>query len=973
VLSGFAKRVWGVFLLSLPLLFIARSPLEAQFTLGGAASSASSASSASGSLFLEGQSSSVTVVYKPQNEEERRTFMLRAFIENSDEALIRDIVQMFSLTPEGDLRELRAQLMRYLGLINIIQDPRTPYELVIQDVFRSPNLDDNFVVYADEGVHVRSTRDPNSGIITLRGDNGNLRVQFKTQTITARLIRIDMKRKEIFGEGNAVIRDGDSVIVGEKFYFNSESKYGVIYDAQTYIAPYYYHGKKIRKVGEKNYVLDDGWFTTCDADPPHYGFGVGKAWLFQDTRLVAIDVSYLASEYPVVWVPTFLHPMSGTGFWLGIAKDSRVGWFIQVENVGTMLGLPVEFSFDPYQRLGTAILANKELKGESWNLNASLGLAYDKPLQEQGADTWSNIVDGNLDPSDDIGPFGDWKREWRWKIDLKPSVKILHDQNNPNAGSSSLTGTFNIQSDPYFQTEFEGVRQRNIDLQKIFRQEEVKLFNTGSAQPRNWNFSLNDTRGGSSLTLSGDWAFRAKINTNEGVNYFANDYEIYKKDTLIFPRVGYSFSGKILSSSPYADTNLVNTSTNLGEGKNDPLALDTAADQRRATAGSTANYSISYDARVTFEQMKRYKDTDESLIEQRYTRNLNLNVPMSFSVGNFFSTSLRLGLGDYDMWGDTTEESQRLNYLINTKTDLNETFSLNFGDVFNKGMLTEVGGKIGFSHSAAYRVSAAENENDKYYNLHQHNASANAVLNLFRTEARVSTSMSLEKMREETRNWGRDRVSPLRFSVSSRPFEFLSLDMSHNYSVKTSKSTDNTLRVGIRSTEFSLPLIEKVSALNFDTTWNYDYFNPRANSLSLSFGVSVQVHELWAIDVRLNSQNRDLYLYSSDFAAQFSVPQRSFFKDLLNSLMFWSTDKLKDTRFYAQSIALALVHDLHNWEMRFDASIAQMVNNSKRKFSYFDFTFVFSISMKQNIGITFPDQRYRYTADGDGNYYGKYN
>ena len=959
-------------MLGLPLVAAVTFSLEAQFGFGR------ESSTPAGEHIIGGTSTTNTniVIYKPKNEEERRTFMLQAFIESADETLIRDIVRMFSLKPEGDLRELRTQLMRYLGLMSLVHDSRTPSELLIKDVFRSPNLDDNFVVYADEGVHVRSSRDPNSGIVTLRGDNGNLRVHFKDQTITARLIRIDMHRKEIFGEGNAVIRDKNSVIVGDKFYFNSDSQYGVIYSAETFMAPYYYYGKKIRKVGEQNYILDDGWFSTCDADPPHYGFGVGKAWLFQDLRLVAWDVSYLASDSTIVWVPFFFHPMAGTGFWLGVAKDSRVGWFVQVENVGSMLGLPFEFSFDFYERLGAAILAENQITAEKWSLGLKLGLAYDKPLQQSGFDEWTNIVNGNLDPADDIGPFGDWKRELRWKIDVDQTIKVLHDQNNPAVGSSSLSFKFNLQSDPFFQSDFEGPRQRNVDIQKIWRQDEVKLFNQGSPQDRVWSLGVNDTRGGSSLSLTGNWTYAPKINTstNDTINYFANDYYVYNKSTFIFPRVSYGLSGKILSSSPYASTNIVNTSTNLGTDRNDPLALDAEAEQRRAMAGNTVNYSITYDARISLEQMKRFQDDDDSVVvEQRYTRNLNLNVPMSFSIGKFFSTSLRFGLADYDMWGETTQVSQKDNYLVNTRTDLSETFSLNFGDVFNKGTLTEIGGKLALSHNAAYKIAAEENPNEKYNKLYRHNATASASFNLFRTELRASSSVALEVMKEETRNWGGDRFAPLRFTLSSTPFDFLRIDGSHTYSFKTDASTDNMLRVSINSPDFALPFIQKVSTLVLDTAWSYDYFNPRAHYMSIGLNLAVQVSDLWAINMRMNSMNRDTYLYSSALAAEVGVEPRSFFRDLLNSLMFWDSDRLKDTRFYAQSLNFALIRDLHNWEMRFDASVSQMVNNSKRKFSYFDLTFVFSIVMKQNIGITFPDQRYHYTADQDGNYSGKYN
>jgi len=437
--------------------------------------------------------------------------------------------------------------------------------------------------------------------------------------------------------------------------------------------------------------------------------------------------------------------------------------------------------------------------------------------------------------------------------------------------------------------------------------------------------------------------------------------------------VNYSLSGKILASSPYANTNIVDTSTNLGINKNDPLALDPEAEMRRALSGNKVNYSISYDARIMFEQLKRYNDSDEELIERRYTRNLNLNVPLTFSIGSFFSTSLRLGMGDYDMWGDTTEESQKLNYLVNTRTDLSESFSLRVGEIFNKGTLTEIGGNLALSHNAAYKIASEENPNEKYNKLYQHNASASAGFNLFRTEFKVSTSVSLEVMKEETRNWGGDRFAPLRFSMTSTPFDFLTITGSHTYSLKTSESTDNTLGISIRGPEFTMPLIQKVSGFSFNTTWNYDYFNPRADSISINLSMNVRISDLFAFSISMNSLNRDTYLYSKELAARYGLESRSFFRDLLNSLMFWSSSRLKDTRFYAQALTFSLIHDLHNWEMRFDTSISQMVNNSKRKFSYFDFTFVFSIVMKHNIGITFPEQRYRYTADPDGSYYGKYN
>ncbi len=946
--------------------------LSAQFSFAGPGAATNTGRTATNTAATNA-TGKTNIVYNPQNEEERRTFMLKAFVENADDRLVRDVVRMFKLPENGDLRELREQLFRYLGLVAVIQDPRKPAEVMIQDVFRSPDLNNNFVVQADEGVHVRSTKDANAGLITLRGDNGNLRIKFKDQTISARLIRLDMKRREIYGEGNATIREKDRVIVGDKFYFNSDSKYGVIYNAQTFMPPYYYFGKKIKKVGEKNYILENGWFSTCDADPPHFGFGVGKAWLYQDTRIVGLDVSYMASSFPVLWLPVLFHPMKGTGFWTGLARDSRVGWFMQVDNVGSMLGLPFEFSFDFYERMGIAMLGGHDIKGKNWSLGIKLGLAYDKPLQQNASGDWVNSVDGYANgESDSTGTYGDWKRDMRWKIELKPSITLLHDENNPALGATTFSFDFGIMSDPFFKGDFEQTRQKGIDLVKIWRQEEVNFFNQGSEQGRSWSLGISDRRGGSSLSVTGNWNFATRI--NEGANTFANDYKEYRKSSIVFPRISYSFSGNILASSPYANTNLVNTSTNLGKGRNDPLALDDESEKRRSEGDSAVNYSIAYSASIGYELLKTF-DEKENVTEQYSKRDLSLSLPLSFSIGTIFSSSLSLGVSDTDQWGDAKTEAQRLTYQKNSRTSINENLSLSVGHIFNKGTLTEIGGRLTASHSAGYRVSSYDDPNDTENALHTHMTTYGLTLNFFRTTATFSTSYDLEEMKNDTRGWGRERFSPLSISITSQPFDFLSITESHTWVIKTDESSYNNLSLSIRSPEFTLPFIEKISGLALNANWSHNYADPRGSNLTLSIGMNVQVSDLWSFTVALSSYNNNLYLYSDEYAAMYGKKSRSFVSDLLNSLMFWDTDRLKDTKFIARSVTFNLIRDLHNWQMIFGAAVNQMQNNTGRKFTYFDMRFDFSISMKSSFGaqmLKMPSHSYRYTADSDGNYYGTY-
>jgi hypothetical protein len=273
----------------------------------------------------------------------------------------------------------------------------------------------------------------------------------------------------------------------------------------------------------------------------------------------------------------------------------------------------------------------------------------------------------------------------------------------------------------------------------------------------------------------------------------------------------------------------------------------------------------------------------------------------------------------------------------------------------------------------AYRLSEMESDTYQYNRIHANKLTFSGGLNFFKTTASVSTAYDLVVRKDETRDRGRDRFSPMNLSFSTSPFEFLSISESHTYIIETGQSSVNTLSMTLRAPAFRLPYIERISGLSFSVGWSHNYMNIRSNRLTIGLGFNMQISELWSITLSMSSANKELYLYSADSAAEFNQEKRSFFKDLLYSFMIWDTDKLKETRFNMQSLNLTLLRDLHNWELRFNTSMSQRVNTIGRKFTYFDLNFVLSISMKMNIGLTFPEQRYRYTADERGEYYGKFN
>ena len=602
-----------------------------------------------------------------------------------------------------------------------------------------------------------------------------------------------------------------------------------------------------------------------------------------------------------------------------------------------------------------------------------------------------NTVNGDSIDGNEIGSYGDWKREFRWHIKLKPSFTLKHDPTNPKSGTTSFSADFSLGSDPFFLSEFDTKRTKVIELEKIFRQEEVNFFTGSSAQARKWSFAVADKRGGSSLSLAGDWTYNPKDDPQK--NLYANDRYTYKKSTIVLPRISYSFSGTILSSKPLPTvvTNTNSTATNTAvvitnvsavtatngspgaKKKSASDILDTSDDVAGSKARQKISYSLGYSAGINFTVSKSYSDVDESLLQKVYNRGLSLSVPASFSIGSAFSSKVNLSLKDSEQWGETTTTNQIQANDQATKTSLNESASISLAHTFNKGLLSEIGGSLSLSHSLSARLSDEPASGDLYNRISSHKVGMSASLNFFKTKISASTGFDMAVQKEETRNWGRDRFDNLSLSFSSSPFSFLTISDSFSYIIKTGQATANSMSISIKAPSFRLPFIEKVSTLTAAISWYHNYTDHSSSKLTFTLSMNIEINKLWALSLSMSTLNKELYLYSSDYAAEYGKESRSFFKDLGYSLMFWDTDKLLESRFNLQSFSLNLSHDLHEWLLKFTASMSQRVNTTGRQFSYFDFSFVFSISMKNNIGINFPDHKYRYTADSSGNYYGKYN
>ncbi|MGH7573444.1 MAG: putative LPS assembly protein LptD, partial [Gemmatimonadota bacterium] len=76
----------------------------------------------------------------------------------------------------------------------------------------------------------------------------------------------------------------------------------------TFYAPWILDGSDMQKIGDRTYVVDEGYFTTCDLPDPHYTFRSDEIKLRQEDVIVAAPVVLYFSDIPVFYLPWYVEP-----------------------------------------------------------------------------------------------------------------------------------------------------------------------------------------------------------------------------------------------------------------------------------------------------------------------------------------------------------------------------------------------------------------------------------------------------------------------------------------------------------------------------------------------------------------------------------------------------------------------------------------------------------------------------------------
>lgn len=115
--------------------------------------------------------------------------------------------------------------------------------------------------------------------------SANIVIDFESNEILASGIQVDTLPGQLAGA--PVLREGADTYEGVSMRYNFKTGRGTISAAGTEQDGQKYTGSKIKKVDAETYFIQDGVFTTCDDECPHFHFYASKMKVIHKEQLVA--------------------------------------------------------------------------------------------------------------------------------------------------------------------------------------------------------------------------------------------------------------------------------------------------------------------------------------------------------------------------------------------------------------------------------------------------------------------------------------------------------------------------------------------------------------------------------------------------------------------------------------------------------------------------------------------------------------
>ncbi len=106
-----------------------------------------------------------------------------------------------------------------------------------------------------------------------------------------------------------ILADKDDKILGDYLVYSIDTKKGRIFQSKTSYNEGYYYGEKLYREKPHIFYINDGRYTSCDADEPHFHFHSKNLKLMENDKLIARPVVFYLGRIPLFALPYYIFPL----------------------------------------------------------------------------------------------------------------------------------------------------------------------------------------------------------------------------------------------------------------------------------------------------------------------------------------------------------------------------------------------------------------------------------------------------------------------------------------------------------------------------------------------------------------------------------------------------------------------------------------------------------------------------------------
>ncbi|HGE71208.1 TPA: hypothetical protein ENX78_10260, partial [Candidatus Poribacteria bacterium] len=135
--------------------------------------------------------------------------------------------------------------------------------------------------------------------------HGGAIVKYEDVTLIADNIWADMDSEVIEASGNVTMQSKDQVLMANFMIFDLKTKKGILKEGLSIDTPWFYYGKSMTRLTQKDSLIEGGLMTSCALDHPHYSFEASSIVIHLDKELVAKNVVFRVGGVPLMYLPIY--------------------------------------------------------------------------------------------------------------------------------------------------------------------------------------------------------------------------------------------------------------------------------------------------------------------------------------------------------------------------------------------------------------------------------------------------------------------------------------------------------------------------------------------------------------------------------------------------------------------------------------------------------------------------------------------